>query len=328
MADVSHERKVVRYAFIDGLLTNPPLEFIPLNFTIEEYCYHLKVSRSGFYKWRSLQRSKASSDSPSADEVVMNMVHKFLKFTPRNVPGYRTIWKYLRNNNISISIDRLRRLLRANGIRGTQKRRFIATTDSSQTTQPFPNHLKRAFTPGSINQAWCGDITYIRTDEGWLYVASVLEIGSRRLLGVALAPTMEASLVVAALEKACQAAKPKPGCIFHSDQGAQYNSRQFRECLSRHQMIGSMSERGVCWDNATAESFWSILKREINGKAGFSTRKEAQLAILQWINFYNNKRPHGALDNMSPYDYEKSLARTKAERQKVEERTLKVASFI
>ena len=122
----------------------------------------------------------------------------------------------------------------------------MRTTDSSNTVCPFENELKRAFSPGALNKGWCGDITYIRTNEGWLYVASVIDLGSRRLLGAAMGPSMEASLVVAALQKAIQAAKPPPGVIFHSDQGSQYNSRAFRDCLVRHQMLGSMSQRGVC----------------------------------------------------------------------------------
>lgn len=328
----------MRYAFIDDLITHPPVEFATLSFTIEEYCFHLKVSRSGFYKWRSRQATTATEESsdtkpPSdskrpSDALVLSMARMYIKNTPRNIPGYRKVHAYLRNNGIRISTKRLIRLLRENGICGTQKRRYVVTTDSSQTVRPFDNLLKRAFNPGTLDRYWCGDITYIRTNEGWIYAASVIDLGSRRALGLAIGPNMEASLVVAALEMAVQASNPKPGVIFHSDQGSQYNSQLFRNCLSKYQMLGSMSARGVCWDNAAAESFWSIMKREVNGKAGFETRQAAAKAICDWVTFYNDRRPHGAIDNMAPVDYELSLARNQAERKRIEGRTFKVASFV
>ena len=206
----------------------------------------------------------------------------------------------LRQQGLSVGFKRLRRLLRSNGIFHRYHRKYIATTDSNHNLARLPNLIDRQFNRYAINQAWCGDITYIPTDEDWLFMASVLDLASR----YSFDSTMKTSLVVDALRMAIANEHPAPGLIFHSDQGSQYCSHVFQEFLLRQGISGSMSERGQCWDNAPAESFWATLKRETLPLSGcFSSRKEAQDTVTRWISHYNGTRPHSQLGMRSPYQF-------------------------
>ena len=283
-------------------------------------CHLLGVSASGYYKAQDRKRrppvSQATMRPRTPDPVLITAIKSFASRT-RQCPGYRQVAAYLHNQGFHAGTRRVRRLMRKLGLQGKRCRRFVRTTDSSQTLHPFPNLLKRDFRPGRLNRFWCGDITYIHTDQGFLYLATVEDLGSRRILGYSLSTSIDAKLVISALEDAYFVARPKDGVIFHCDQGSQYNSRAFRAQLASHRMIGSMSERGQCWDNACAESFFSITKRELLESQGFSSIELAKLAIVNWVRFYNHLRPHSACDKLPPVEYEKRLARTVAERAEV-----------
>jgi transposase InsO family protein len=168
---------------------------------------------------------------------------------------------------------------------------------------------------------WTSDITYIWTTEGWAYVSTFIDLGSRRVLGACFADNMATPMVVAALESALKAARPPKGLVVHSDQGSQYNSASYRSTLEHHGLLGSMSSKGECWDNAPTESFWSIMKREICAKEGFRTRDEAFAAVQKWLTYYNEERPHSALGGLSPAAYEAGLATTRAQRRRLKLRS-------
>ena len=201
--------------------------------------------------------------------------------------------------------ERMRIIVRINGnfqhgIFHRYHRKYVATTDSNHNPARLPNLIDRQFNRYAI----CGDITYIPTDEGRLFMASVLDLASRCLVGYSFDSTMKTSLVVDALRMAIANEHPSPGLIFHSDQGSQYCSHVFQEFLLHQGISGSMSERGQCWDNAPAESFWATLKRETLPLSGcFSSRKEAQDTVTRWISYYNGTRPHSQLGMRSPYQF-------------------------
>lgn len=284
-------------------MKNPWLE-PDLPITVGECCQIYKVSESGYYSWLLRQETPTEYKRRVPSEVLKAATNVFLRQFPGARPGYRKIRVYLRNQGYGVSDRRIRRLLRSWGIIGQQKRRHVVTTDSSGTTDPFPNVLNRDFAPGAINKRWVSDITYIRTREGWLYVITYTDLGSRRILSLVLADNMEANGVIMALNLAHKAAGCPTGVIAHSDQGSQYSSRAFREALSKNRMIGSMSGRGVCWDNAVAESLWSIMKRDLQSYGVFPTRAAARETVLRWAYYYNHTRPHSALVGLAPVQWE------------------------
>lgn len=183
-------------------------------------------------------------------------------------------------------------------------RQYVKTTDSDHNLPRCPNLLDRRFNDFGINEAWCGDITYLPTDEGWLYLASVIDLGTRRLVGYCFSKRMTTDIVMNALRMAYNNERPSEGCIFHSDQGSQYCSHAFQQELVEHAFRPSMSRLGQCWDNAPAEAFWATLKREcVPSNGSFKTRTEAMLQCTKWIRYYNLKRPHSTLGMKSPYKY-------------------------
>lgn len=164
--------------------------------------------------------------------------------------------------------------------------------------------LQRHFDDFGINETWCGDITYLLTNEGWLYLASVIDLGTRRLVGYSFGARMDRRLIMDALSKAVRHERPRAGCLFHSDQGSQYCSQTCQQQLHNYQMISSMSHRGLCWDNAPAESFWATLKRETLPDNGcFESRAEAQRQVRDWLLYFNGLRPHSKLQMKSPNEY-------------------------
>lgn len=226
-------------------------------------------------------------------------------------PGYRQMHALMQRRGIKVGTKRLRRVLRFNGIIGYRFfKRTVKTTDSSHTLPVYPNLLERNFVPGVLNRAWVSDITYLPTTEGWAFLATIMDLGSRRILGWAIDTSMTVSLVLKAFNMAVEirGESAVAGTIMHSDRGTQYCCRSFQNRLRELDMLCSMSDVGQCWDNAPGESIWSSLKREtLIGRKRFDSYVEAVETVSNWINVYNTKRPHSTINMMSPFDYETQL---------------------
>lgn len=269
--------------------------------TIEALCETLEVSRSGYYAWRSRGPSpRARAAAKLAERVrAAHAASRGTYGSPRiarqlGCPGAR---------------HRVARLMRAEGLQGRCRRRFrVVTTDSRHDEPIAPNHLAQAPEPSGPDQIWVTDITYIPTDEGWLYVAGVLDLWSRRLIGWAMGDSLDTSLPSAALAMALRQRRPKKALLHHSDRGVQYASRAYRAQLAAHRLHASMSRKGNCYDNATMEAFWSTLKNELVHRTRFVSRDQARLALFDYIEvFYNRVRLHSSLGFKSPLDYESNL---------------------
>lgn len=210
----------------------------------------------------------------------------------------------LLRRGIRIGKERVRQLMQRHAIRAKDKRRFVATTDSKHALPVSPNLVQRQFNPDAPDQLWCGDITCLPTQEGWLYLAGVIDLFNRQIVGWSIKPHMQTSLVKDAMTMAYMRRQPAPGLIFHSDRGSQYCSREFQQTLSTWQIRSSMSRKGDCWDNAPIESFWARLKLASLEDKRFSTHQAAIAAVMDWITFYNHRRLHSALGYMSPMQYQ------------------------
>jgi putative transposase len=221
--------------------------------------------------------------------------------------GSPRVWDWLRNKeSIICSQNRVARLMHANNIIAVHKRRFKATTDSKHAYPVWPNLLNRNFIVARPNNVWVSDITYIWTYEGWLYLAMVLDLYSRGIVGSSMDKTITEELTKQAFMQAILRRDPPKGLVYHSDRGVQYASNGFKGLLAQYGCIGSMSRKGDCWDNAVAESFFHTLKVELIRKKTFRTREEAMQAIFEYIEiYYNRKRTHSTLGYKSPFEYEK-----------------------
>jgi transposase InsO family protein len=269
--------------------------------TIEALCETLEVSRSGYYAWRS----RGPGPRAQASAKLAERVHA-AHAASRGTYGSPRIARQL---GCPGARHRIARLMRAGGLQGRSRRRFrVATTDSRHDEPIAPNHLAQAPAPSGPDQVWVTDITYIPTDEGWLYVAGVLDLWSRRLIGWAMGDSLDTSLPSAALAMALRQRRPKHALLHHSDRGVQYASRAYRAQLAAHRLHASMSRKGNCYDNATMEAFWSTLKNELVHRTRFVSRDQARLAIFDYIEvFYNRVRIHSSLGFKSPLDYESNL---------------------
>jgi len=218
--------------------------------------------------------------------------------------GWPRMWRELRRRNIKVGKERVRKMMQDNDIRARGKKKYKATTDSNHGLPVSENLLNRNFTPEQPNQIWTGDITYIYTSAGWLYLAVVIDLFSRQVVGWSLGERMTRHLVIDALTMAWFRRHPAPGLIFHSDQGSQYASADFQATLQRFGMRGSMSRKGNCWDNAVTETLFGSLKVErIHGKL-LETRRQAKDEVIDWLLFYNRRRMHSTLGYVSPMDFE------------------------
>ena len=292
----------MKYAFLKTCLDSKLIGRRKL-ISVRKAAALLRISTSGYYQWLKVDRYHRHGVHHSDEELLCHVRTVFSR-CGKQVPGVMRLYLALRQQGLSVGFKRLRRLLRSNGIFHRYHRKYVVTTDSNHNLARLPNLIDRQFNRYAINQAWCGDITYIPTDEGWLFMASVLDLASRCLVGYSFDSTMKTSLVVDALRMAIANEHPAPGLIFHSDQGSQYCSHVFQEFLLRQGISGSMSERGQCWDSAPAESFWATLKRETLPLSGCcSSRKEAQDTVTRWISYYNGTRPHSQLGMRSPYQF-------------------------
>jgi len=204
--------------------------------------------------------------------------------------------------------NRVARLMRENGLGARPKRRFRVTTDSSHRQQVAENLLQRRFEVAGRDVAWVSDLTYIATAEGWMYLAVVMDLYSRKIVGWSMSSRMSTDLVLRAFMMAALRRRPPRGLIFHSDRGSQYSSRAFAKALDRRGIVRSMSRRGDCWDNAPAESFFKTLKSELIAKRIYPTRRRARAEIFQYIEvFYNRQRRHSSLDYMTPVEFEEAF---------------------
>jgi putative transposase len=280
------------------------LEQKPRQHSVQSLCTALQVSRAGYYGW--LQRQSAGADkvaTQSAIETAAIQAHQ----AARGSYGPKRLQTALIQVGHSRSISSIKRLRRRLNLRCVGKKRWVCTTDSKHSLPIAENLLEQRFdTATAPNQIWVADITYIPTDEGWLYLAGLKDLYSKAIVGWAMQPHMQSSLVEQALHMAVQRHAPAPGLIAHSDRGSQYASHSYSALLSKHQMRASMSRRGNCYDNAPMESFWASLKKEQVHQQHYQTRAQAQSDIFSYIEtFYNTTRLHSALGNKSPAQFER-----------------------
>jgi putative transposase len=273
-------------------------------FKVSRMCEAFEVSRSGYYSWRDRKESKRAGEN----RTVLAEIHKVHEQNKQAYGAVKT-WRELRARGVDCGRHRVARLRRAAGIEARRKRRFRITTQSRGGIVAAQNKLNQRFEVGTTNLAWVGDITFIATAAGWLYLAVLIDLYSRKVLGWAMSERIDQQLVIDALNMALLQSRPQPGLIHHSDQGRQYSSAAYVEILKKHGMIQSMSRRGNCYDNAVAESFFSSLKNELVHHSSFKTRNEARTATFEYIEvFYNRQRRHQSLNYLSPIDYERSRA--------------------
>lgn len=270
------------------------------HYSIEKMCRLLNVSRSGYYQWLKRCESPRKTQDRELKEIIyaIYIKHKKRYGSPR-------IHDDLRDMGIRCSRKRVERLMRELRIRARHKRKFRVTTDSKHDYPIAPNLLNRQFEVDTPNQIWVTDITYISTFEGWLYLAAVMDLYSRKIVGWSMSKTINTDLAIAALKMAICNRKPSKGLMHHSDRGVQYASHAYQEVLKKHYMVCSMSRKGNCWDNAVMESFFSTLKTEcIDGKI-YLSRAQAKREIFEFIEIdYNRNRRHSSIGSMTPEYFE------------------------
>jgi len=270
-------------------------------YPVTELCQVLGLSRSGYYTWlRRPESSRARINRQLTAQIrAIHQEHRQCYGSPR-------ITRQLHKQGVHVGKNRVARLMRLQAIRAKRKRPFRPRTTDSRHPQPIaPNRLKPLGPPARVDQVWVADITYIWTNTGWVYLAAVMDLCSRRILGWSLGSRIDSSLVKQALSQAWAVRRPAPGLVHHSDRGVQYASSAFRALLHSLQILPSMSGRAYCYDNAAMESFWSTLKTELVHLQRFDDIHQARLALFDYIElFYNRKRLHSALDYNSPLDFE------------------------
>lgn len=268
-------------------------------FEVKFMCRELGVSRSGFYAYQRRGISQRERD----DLALVPLIHAEFKKHPRGC-GSRMVVGGLRAQGCRVGRNRVVRLMAEENLQPRLKRRFVRTTQSRQE-RTAPNVLGQTFEVGAPNKVWASDITYVHTQCGWAYLAAVLDLGSRKVVGWSVSTTMEEQLVLTALQKAIDDREPPPGLIHHSDRGRQYTGHAFQKLLADHELVCSMSRRGNCWDNACVESFFSTLKRELPNDHVFKDWREVEQAVFAYVDaHYNTRRPHSALGYLTPNEYE------------------------
>jgi putative transposase len=272
-------------------------------FPIDLMCEVFEVSKSGYYAWRSRDNSEKE-----IRELKLLRAIEDVHYSSRKNYGSPRIFNQLKGLGHRVSKTKVERTMSKHGIRAKTKRKFRVTTDSNHKLPVAPNLLKRNFSPEKPNQIWASDLTYIWTREGWLFLAVVVDLFSRQVVGWSLDKTMTKELVCSALRQAYFRRQPGTGLLFHSDRGSQYCSKAFREQLRQYRMLQSQSRKANCWDNACVESFFHTLKTEMIYHEDFQTRDEARCAIFEWVEaFYNRQRIHSTLGYKSPVDFERMV---------------------
>ena len=263
-------------------------------------CRVLEVSRSGFYGWLHRPESPASRANRLLSQQIAE-IHR----DSRGTYGSPRVYRELKRRGKAAGRHRVARLMRRDGLQAKTKRRFKATTDSRHSYPVAPELLHRDFSPAGLNRVWASDITYVWSTEGWLYLAVVMDLYSRRIIGWSMAERLTTPLVSDAARMALQWRRPPRGVLHHSDRGSQYASDDYQELLTKNGMLCSMSRKGNCWDNAPVESFFSTLKREWVFHQRYHTRDEARQSIFDYIErFYNRQRIHSSLGYRTPLEFE------------------------
>jgi putative transposase len=269
-------------------------------FPVDFMCAQLGVSRSGFYAWRA----RPASERAQADEGLLAVLrHAYDRL--RANPGVRRLHAELVALGHQVSRKRVWRLMKQAGLQGRHPKAWKRTTIAGDAPVPAPDLIGRDFTAALPDQRWCGDITYIKTWDGWVYLATVIDLHSRAVVGWALADHMRTELVTAALDMAMTHRQPPPGVIFHSDRGTQYTSSEFDQYCTRHGIRRSLGRTGICYDNAVSESFFATYKKELIHTRPWPTLKELKKTTFDWIEtYYNTQRRHSTLEYLTPREYE------------------------
>ena len=263
-------------------------------------CRVLRVTPSGFRSWRRRLLSTRKVEDGHLKLLIENIYDE-----NKGRYGAPRIQAELAAQGRRHSVRRIARLMRALGLYGKTRRKFVKTTDSKHALPVAPNLLERNFTPETPNSVWAGDITYIPTKEGWLYLAVTMDLFARTIIGWSMSHTMTAELPLSALNMAVSRRNPPAGVIFHSDRGSQYASHAFQDALKQNEMLCSMSRKGDCWDNAVVESFFETLKRELVDGCVYRSHEEARQAIFEYVEvYYNRKRRHSSLGYLTPWEAE------------------------
>lgn len=282
------------YQFIDAEKATWPIRVM---------CRVLRVARSAYYDWK-----KGKASARAAEDAVLAVHIKVIHRTSRGTYGVPRVLAELREQGYRVGKDRVGRLMRAQGLTGTPKRRFRpTTTDSDHDHRVADNVLDRNFEASAPNQAWVGDITYLATKAGWVYLVVLLDLFSRKVVGWSLQQHMQTELCLQALRQAITTRRPGPGLVHHSDRGSQYTSDDYQTALEAIGAVPSMSRKGNCWDNAVAESFFGTLEQELvqQQEELWADEAEARSAVGQYIHgFYNHRRRHSTLGQLSPVQFE------------------------
>ncbi len=266
-------------------------------------CKLFGVSRSGYYYWKA-NADKRAAEKAAVEQLLVFINAEFSK--SRDTYGSVKITECLQQKGVKISHNSVAKVMKNAGLKSIVSKKFKPqTTDSNHVKPVYDNWLKREFVAPCMNYAWCGDVTYIATDEGWLYLATVIDLYSNKVIGYATSDKIDRWLVVKALSNALQARGYPRGVIMHTDRGSNYCSKVYRNLIKQNSLVGSMSRKGNCWDNAVAENFFGLIKKEALNHLHFETRAKAELAIFDYINgWYNPNRIHSKLGYMSPNEFE------------------------
>lgn len=276
------------------------------DYSLEELAEALQVSRSGYYAW--LKRDADPGPRAQRNQILLAHI-RALHQEHRQRYGSPRIWQSLRQQGQRCGRNRVARLMKAHGLRAKQKRPFRPRTTVAAAGKAAPNLLMQTPAPSAPNQVWVADITYVDTAEGWLYLAAVMDLYSRKIVGWHATKHLDAALVEAAMSQALRSRRPPPGLLHHSDRGYQYTSTAYQSLLRSADVIASMSRPRDCYDNATMEAFWSSLKGELVHGAAFPSRQQARAALFEYLEiYYNRKRLHSALDYQSPERFERGAA--------------------
>jgi putative transposase len=289
----------VRFVFVAAEKAQYPVNLL---------CSLLDVSRSGYYAWCARPPSQRGiADRELAAEI--RAIHE----RSEQRYGSPRIHEELGANDTHVGRKRVARLMKEGGISAQTKRRFVKTTDSNHDFPIAPNLLNRNFTADAPNETWAGDITYLDTQQGWLYLAVLIDLYSRRVVGWAMSERIDTALAMSALDMALAQRRPPHGLIHHTDRGSQYASHDYRRALRDVGAECSMSRKGNCWDNAVAESFFASLRKELTNRVAFVSRDAARSSVFQYIEaFYNRARRHSTINYQSPIDFEIGLSKSRA----------------